>query len=131
MADIHVLVGDGVQHWRLLFHFPVPDQVNEVTVNYREALANWLALQQDPDSTPRYSYMIEGAGAGQITALELGQIQAGELYEYAVSFPAESGAENNSELVAAIRAEYVRSEGEVLNRLKKQLRYFGWSGSAT
>ncbi len=119
MADIHVLQGDGLRYWTLVFHFSVPDQDNNVGVSYRVALVN--------SALGGTSQMVEGAGIGQITTAELTSIQAGALYEFSLSFLAESGATNNTELLAAIRAEYAKHEGPVLNHLRKQLRYFGYT----
>lgn len=121
MADIHVLAGDGLRYWTLAFHFAIPDQDNNVGVSYRTALVN--------SGLGGTSQMVEGAGVGQITTAELTSIQAGALYEFGLSFLAESGATNNAELLAAIRAEYAKHEGPVLNYLRKQLRYYGYTAA--
>lgn len=121
MADIHVLAGNGLHHWTLVFHFAVPDQDNSVNVNYRTALIN--------SGLGGVSQMTEGTGPGQITTAELTLIQAGELYEFNLSFLAESGATNNAELLTAIRAEYAKHEDPVLAHLRKQLRYYGYTAA--
>ena len=121
MADIHVLAGDGLHHWTLALHFAVPDQDNNVSVSYRVALVN--------SGIGGTSQMAEGTGAGQITPVELASLQAGELYEFNLSFLAESGATNNTELLAAIRAAYTAHEAPVLNRLQKRLRYYGYTAA--
>lgn len=121
MADIHVLAGNGLRHWTLAFHFAVPDQTNSVNVNYRTALIN--------SGIGGTSAMTEGTGPGQITTAELALIEAGELCEFILSFLAESGATNNAELLAAIRAEYAKYEAPVLNHLKKKLRYYGYEAT--
>ena len=123
MADIHVLGGDGLGKWTLVFHFAMPDQDNSVTINYRTALIN--------SGLGGTSTMTEGEGPGQITSAELAQIQAGELYEYSASFPAESGATNNTELLTSIQAVYARGLSAVIARLQRQLRYYGYTGSAS
>jgi len=123
MADIHVLSGNGLGKWTLVFHFAMPDQDNNVTINYRTALIN--------SGLGGTSTMTEGEGPGQITSAELAQIQAGELYEYSTSFPAESGATNNTELLTSIRAVYACDLSAVIARLQKQLRYYGYTGSAS
>ena len=121
MADIHVLVGDREGYWTLICHYQVPDVLNQVGVGYRAALiASGLGGS---------SRMSEGDGPGQIAAAELAQIEAGELYEHAMRWPAESGATNNAELVASARAEYTRAEARVTAELLQRLRYFGWTGS--
>lgn len=121
MADIHVLAGDGLRYWTLVFHFAVPDQTNNVNVSYRTALIN--------SGIGGTSQMTEGTGPGQITTAELALIQAGELYEFSLPFLAESGATNNAELLTAIRAEYAKHEAPVLNHLKKKLRYYGYEAA--
>lgn len=121
MADIHVLAGGGLRYWALAFHFPIPDQNNNVSVSYRTALIN--------SGIGGTSQMAEGTGPGQITTAELASLQAGELYEFSLAFLAESGATNNAELLAAIRAEYAKHETPVLNHLRKQLRYYGYTAA--
>ena len=123
MADIHVLSGNGLGKWALVFHFAMPDQDNNVTINYRTALIN--------SGLGGTSTMTEGEGPGQITSAELAQIQAGELYEYSASFPVESGATNNTELLTSIQAAYARGLSAVIARLQRQLRYYGYTGSAS
>lgn len=119
MADIHVLQGDGLRYWTLAMHFAIPNQDNKIGVSYRTALIN--------SGIGGTSQMAEGTGPGQITAAELALIQAGELYEFTLPFLAESGATTNVELLAEIRAEYAKHEIPVLNHLKKQLRYYGYT----
>lgn len=121
MADIHILAGDGLHHWTLAFHFVVPDQNNDVGISYRTALIN--------SGIGGVSQMVEGTGSGQITTAELASLQAGELYEFTLSFLAESGATNNAELLAAIRTEYAKHETPVLNHLKKRLCYYGYTAA--
>lgn len=121
MADIHVLTGDGLQHWSLILHFGVPDENNNVAVNYRTALVN--------SGLGGTSQMTEGTGDGQITSAELALIQAGQVYEHPINFPAESGATTNAQLLAFARALYAAHETAVVNCLKKKLRYFGYTGS--
>lgn len=121
--DIHILTGNGRHKWTIAFHFAVPDQNNNVGINYRIALVN--------SSLGGTSVMTEGTGAGQIATAELAQIAAGEVLEHSEQFLAESGATNNAEMLAAAQALYVAREPTVLNALKKQLRYFGYTGSSS
>lgn len=122
MADMHVLSGDGLYHWTLVMHFPVPNQVNDVNVNYRTALVS---------SGIGGTSMTEGTGPGQISSAEKAQIDAGELYEHTISFLAESGATTLPQLLAAARAAYAQENARVTARLQKRLRYYGYTGSAT
>ena len=121
MADIHVLAGDGLHRWTLALHFAVPDENNNVNVSYRTALVN--------SGIGSISQMAEGTDPGQITTAELTLLQAGELYEFNFPFLAESGATNNVELLAAIRAEYAKYEAVVLSRLRRRLRYYGYTAA--
>lgn len=123
MSDIHVLTGDGLGSWTIVFHFPVPDQDNNVSVGYRVALVN--------SGLGGISVMTEGDGAGQVASAELAQIAAGEVYECSQPFLAESGATDNAEMLVSARAMYEAREPVVLARLRKQLRYFGYTGSVT
>ena len=120
--DIHILAGDGGSAWVYAFHYAVPDVVNAVGVRYRVALVN--------SGLGGASVMDEGDGPGQISASELAQIVAGELFEYSRGWLAESGATNNAELLANVRAEYDRLESVLLGQLQKRLRYYGWSGAS-
>ena len=122
MADIHVLSGDGIDDWNLIFHFTVPNVNNNVGINFRTAIVN--------SGLGGTSTMTEGDGPGQITSAELAQIQAGILYEYSTPFPAESGATNNTQLLAAIQAAYAIHHEIVMDRVENTLRYFGFTGSA-
>lgn len=123
MADIHVLAGDGLGAWTIVFHFVVPDQNNNVAINYRTALIN--------SALGGISVMAEGSAAGQITSAELALVAAGEVYEHSEAFLAESGATSNAEMLAAAREIYAARETPVLNRLRKKLRYYGYTGSAS
>jgi hypothetical protein len=122
MPDIHILAGDGLNQWTVVCHYPIAEADNEVSVSYRTALVN--------SGLGGTSALAEGTGPGQISTAELAQVEAGELFEYTLSFPAESGATNNAELLAAVRAEYARHETRVINALQKRLRYYGWAGAS-
>lgn len=121
MADLHVLAGDGLYRWPLVMHFPVPDQDNEVGVNYRVALVN---------SGLGGTSMAEGTGPGQITTAEKTAIEAGEVYEHSIQFLAESGASTLPELLAAAQEAYAREKARVTAELQKRLRYYGFEGDA-
>ena len=121
MADMHVLAGNGLHIWTLIMHFPVPDVDNEVGINYRTALVN---------SGLGGTTMTEGVGPGQISVAEKAQIDAGEIYEHSIQFLAESGADTLPELLAAAQEAYAREHARVTARFAKQLRYYGFEGSA-
>lgn len=121
MADIHVLSGNGIDKWTLIFHFAVPNVNNAVSVNYRTALVN--------SGLGGTTSMASGAGPGQMSGAELILIEAGELFEHSVSFPIESGSTDNAEMLAVSRQIYARDETRMIERLQRKLKYFGFSGS--
>jgi hypothetical protein len=121
MADIHVLTGDGLGKWTMVFHYTVPDANNAIGTSYRTALKN--------SGLGGTSQMEEGAGPGQIAGDELALIAAGELYEFSISLPAESGATDNAEMLAFIRVMYAQYEAEVMADLQKRLRYYGYTAT--
>lgn len=121
MADIHVLLGDGIDKWTLVFHFAIASANNAVSINYRTALVN--------SGLGGTSSMVEGSGAGEITTAELAQVAAGELFEHRLSLPLESGATDNAEMLASARAMYARDETRIVAELQRRLKYYGFTGS--
>lgn len=119
MSDIHVIAGDGLHKWTILFHYPVPSENNAVGVSYETALIN---------SGLAKSSMAPGTGAGQISTAELALVVGGKLYEYNLSFRAESGATNNSEMIASVREQYTRHEQVAIDEVKHRLKYYGYAG---
>ena len=129
MSDMHVMTGNGRGWWTIIMHFPVSDADNSVGVNWRIALINSRA-SNDPEAPSSLSSMVEGVGPGQITTAELAQVEAGELFEYPVSFLVESGGTSPSELRAALRDKYAKEESDTIDRLKLELKYFGHTEEA-
>lgn len=123
MSDIHVLGGDGLGKWTVVLHFPVAVGNNNAAVSYRTALVN--------SGRGGTTALTEGTGPGEISTAELGDIQAGEVYEHSVSFLAESGATDDAEMWSEVQALFAREQTPTLDWLKKRLRYYGKSGSAT
>ena len=82
MADYHVLTMSRLDRLDVVFHFPVPDQVNFAGVNLRVALKAHLEAAADDGIIASQYPGIQGA--------ELTQMQAGEVYEHreAVEFDA-------------------------------------------
>lgn len=121
MADIHVLAGDGRRNWTLLCHYGVPDTNNAVGVSYRTALV--------ASGIGGASVMPEGTDPWEITPTENAQVAAGEVYENAIAFLAESGATSNTEMLESAREAYARDEAPLWERLQKRLKYYGYTGS--
>jgi hypothetical protein len=121
MADMHVITGRD-EKWSIVMHFAVPDSNNAVAVNYRTAIIN--------SGIGGSTVLIAGDGTnGTIVAAESANIDSGAVYEHVVPFIVESGGTSNAELRATLRALYASEETTVINRLKKQLRYFGHTES--
>ena len=120
MADIHILDGRG-RDVRVVMHFDVPDQTNEVNNSYRAALIG--------SGRGGTTIMAEGVGIGQVTAEEKSKIEAGEVYEFVEAWDIESGGTTNAQLRAAIRKIYGLRETEIIDRLTRQLKYFGHTES--
>ena len=121
MADIHILAGDGRKHWRVVFHLDVPDADNDVGVNYRTALAN--------SGLGGTSVMAEGTGPGQITTAELALVAAGQVYECVESVRSDTRGQTEASQRAALKAAYAKAETDILARLQRQLKYFGYTES--
>ena len=120
MADMHVYDGDG-RKWTVIMHFAVPNVNNAVAVNYRTALVN--------SGLGGTTTMTEGTGAGEITAAEKADVEAGILYEHVASFLVESGGKQAAELRASLREFYAKEETRIIDVLKSKLRYFGHTES--
>lgn len=117
MADMHVLVG-GDGEWAIVMHFDVASSDNAVGVNYRTALVasglGGATSLSDGDGT-----------GGTISGAEKTQIETGQVVEYRVSFPVESGGSSAAELRASLRELYANENTAAIARLQSALRYFG------
>lgn len=115
MSDCHILAGDKYgNRYRVVFHIPVPDQVNAVGVSYRMALVQYLGGATEIKSE------IPELGT------ELTQLQAGELVEYGESFysnPNETLAQKQVKL----DARFNEVKNEVLQDWQDVLSYWGYS----
>ena len=123
MSDIHVLTGDGIQRWTVVMHFPIPSASNGVGNNYRTVLVS--------SSLGGSTSMTTGSGVGQIPSAEVAQIEAGEVYEHAVSFLAESGGSSTAQMRTALRSEYAKEKSRMIAVLQKKLRYYGHTESGS
>ena len=118
MADIHILAGDGNAVWTVVFHFDVPNAVNDVLVNYRTALVN--------SGLASTSVLPDGDGmAGTIDAAEKVKLAAGEVYEHSDTFAADTPGQTTASLRTAICTQYATVNDAVINRLRRRLKYFG------
>lgn len=117
MPDMHVLAG-GDGEWAIVMHFDVASADNAVGISYRTALvASGLGGATSlPDG--------DGTG-GTIAAAEKTQIEVGQVVEYRVSFPVESGGSTAAQLRASLQEFYEKENAAAIARLQAALRYFG------
>lgn len=128
MSDIHVIAGDNT-NWTLVFHFPVPDLDNDVSVNFRTALAN-SGIGIDPE-TGRRSRLLAGTGLGQINPAEEAMLDSGALFEHTINFPIESGGTSSAQLIRTAEALYNAALANRSADLQASLRYFGFTRDVT
>jgi len=122
MADIHILAGDGKKHWRVAFHLDVPDQDNDVGVNYRTALVNSGLIAGSV-------LTVGDGGEGTITSGERDQIANGERWEHLAAIRTDTHGQTPASQVTALRIAYAKVQTDVLYTLQRQLKYFGHTES--
>jgi hypothetical protein len=115
MADYHILSGrpDGNQY-RVVFHLPVPDTDNNVGVNYRMALVEWLGTEGLVSQVPF------------ISAPEQTQLDNGELYEHLWDYDTHDGI-SLSEKQAELDARFAAFSTAVVNQLQTRLGFWGFN----
>lgn len=105
-------------------HFAVPNTNNAVGVNHRTALIN--------SGLGGTTILPDGDGSdGTISPAEKTSIENGELFEHVVSFPVESGGSTTPKLRTTIRDLFASEQTSITNRLKRRLKYYGHTESAT
>ena len=114
MSDYHILtVSEDGNLFGVVAHFSVPDTTNDVSVNYRTALIQWLGGSQ--------ASVVPFIEVAEQTALD-----AGELLERSYQFytnPGEALLDKRDRLDAL----YAVKAAEVQARLAYQLSYWGYS----
>ena len=116
MGKVHVLAGDRDGHeYNLAIHIPIGAGNNAAAQSWRTCLVN--------SELGEATVLATGTGPGQISAAELSQVQAGEVYEVTASINIQGVGPSNlgsavDELVAQISAEK-------LSELQKALNWFG------
>jgi len=116
MADYHILAGDRYgNQYTVAYHIPVPNVNNEVGVNYRTALVEWLG-----------GASVIASAVPFIDSAELTQLQAGELFEVSEAFysnPSETLIQRRDRLDVRY-SQLVTTTQTVLQRM---LGYWGYS----
>lgn len=115
MADYHVLNTDRSGNaLRVVFHIPVPDVTNDASYSIRTALVEWQGGSASIESACPF-----------ITAGELTQMQAGEVYEIVVelaSNPSEDLPAKQTRLDAQHAAQVTEAQALITTALK----YWGY-----
>lgn len=121
MANWHALTGieDG-NAYTIVYHIPIPNSNNRVSVNYRTAIINsgigGKTILPDGDGT-----------GGTISAAEKSSIQSGALYEHVEPFLTNPG-QTLGQLGAAVDARYTalaNAANPFVAALANKLAYFG------
>ncbi len=119
--DMHLIDGDGRRTWCVVLHFAVPDVNNAMGVNYRTALANSRLVDA---ASP--SVLPDGDGNdGSISTAEKTQLINGQVYEHVASLSLDGAGVSTGSRVVALRAAYAAKETEIINTLKRRLKFFG------
>ena len=114
MSDYHILtVSEDGNLFSAVAHFPVPNVANDVGVNYRTALIQWLGGSQT--STVPFIEVAEQ------TALDVGELLE-RTYQFYTN-PGEALLDKRDRLDAL----YAVKAAEVQTRLAYQLSYWGYS----
>ena len=114
MSDYHILtVSDDGNLFGVVAHFPIPNVDNDVGVNYRTAVIQWLGGSQT-SSVP----FIEVA---EQTALDAGELLE-RMYQFYTN-PGEALLDKRDRLDAL----YAVKSAEVLAKFAYQLSYWGYS----
>ncbi|MCK4826940.1 hypothetical protein KA005_65005 [bacterium] len=114
MSDYHILTADKYGNsFQVVMHFPVPDQTNEASVNYRTAIVQWQG------GAPIQSILTD-IGAEQTL------LDAGEIYEQSYNFHSNPG-ENQATKQAQLDAMWDEKRIEVQAELVKILSYWGFN----
>ena len=116
MSDYHILSSDEyANRYSVVFHIPVPDQVNNASYSYRTAIVEWQGGTENIASQVPF-----------ITGTELTQLQAGEVYEVQRPF----NSNPNETLVQKrdrLDAMFATITTEVQANFQDILGYWGYS----
>ena len=126
MSDYHIL--DQSTSWtlenkgrdsvRVVFHIPVPNVNNDVGVNYRVALVQYLEAQSETGTILSVCPFI--------TSPELTQMQAGEIHEVDESVPLVTGS-SDVEKRQAVADRFTALVTEKQTELAQVLLFWGYN----
>lgn len=113
MSNYHILSADEFgNQFRVVMHFPVADQLNDVSYSYRTAIVEWQGGAPIQSILPN-------------PGTEQAQLDAGELYEQVYSFhshPGETLAQKRDKLDVI----YAANLSDVQTRLADVLSFWGY-----
>jgi hypothetical protein len=126
MGDYHILdqsiswtLGSkGRDSVRVVFHIPVPNANNDVGVNYRVALVQYLEAQSETGTILSECPFITGP--------ELTQMQAGEIHEVVESMPLVTGS-NDVEKRQEVADRFAVLVTEKQTELAQVLLFWGYN----
>lgn len=114
MSNYHILSADSAGNkFQVVFHVPIPDQLNDVDFSYRTALVDYQG------GASNIASVLANPGT------ELTQMQAGELYEVISDFnsnPNESLAEKRTRL----DIDFANVSSDALAELQTILSFWGY-----
>lgn len=113
MSDIHVMLGnDNGERVNLIFHYTVPNINNDVSVNYRTVLKDYIT---------DHTSAVPGLDTAEQTNLD-----NGVLFEWPTLMSSER-EKGLGQLQTRARALYTELQVEVIDTLKHRFRYTGAS----
>ena len=117
MSNYHVRAADVYgNRYTVVFHVPIPDELNGADVNYRTAIVQWQGGAPISSTLP-------DIGDEQTT------LDAGQIYEHAEAFnsnPNETLIQKRARLDARW-TELANTSGDFIQSLQNQLAYWGYN----
>ncbi len=115
MSKLHVLTSDGKGRYSAVVHTPVPLGNNSAGESWKAALlAGGASGSTD---------LVVGTGPSNILQAEKDQITAGNVLEFRISFPFESGGASLVSLNEMVDSAIVNKKAQ----LASQYKYFGFT----
>lgn len=113
MADYHVLESTRRDKVRVAFHIPVPDENNNVGINFQTAVSQYLT--GEPTVVPWLQSK---------DPTEYVQLQNGEIYEYVETIEYNANS-TNSEKQAVVDVWYNELVSKIPNTIRERFIFWG------
>lgn len=114
MAKLHAFTGDSSGNCHVIIHIPMAVGNNAVGRSWKSC---WVATGRNTTS------MVEGTGAGQISAVEKAAIVAGDVIELSAVVPLNIVLQGE----AAVNVFADALAASRLSSLAGELNYYGWT----